>query len=230
MKAPFVGILLCCVLPGVSQTAPTQSASAPPQDTSTQAAPAPVTGPETDKDLRFGPLWEQSALLRTAYEKVHDHNMAEVERLLRSKICQINRIGGLLDRTKDAMQQYVDAEKKYWELWGEVEGKRVEGQQKTLEGFVVDQESVKKLLDEERTNREDLERRRANLEQGKRTEEISREIDELVKDIRDSEARLDQAQKEFDSLTVRIGNMKTSIQARIINIRQNSARRPAPGC
>jgi chromosome segregation ATPase len=94
-------------------------------------------------------------------------------------------------------------------------------QERELASFEVEQESVKKLLEAELKDREDLERRLANLEQGKRTEEIKREIEELVKDIRDSQASLDKAQKDFDSLTVQISNMKTSIQARVINIRQN---------
>ena len=225
MKAPILGGFLCCTLPGVlwpqSQTAPTQPPAEARQD---RSAPAPIAGQQTEEDDRFPRLWRQAEDLKTSFEKVSDDNMANVERLLRTRRCQIARIGGLLDRTKEAMQQWLDAAKKYWEVWGQAEETRVEGQEKTLASFEVDQESVRKLLGEESKNREDLERRKANLEQGRRTEEISRDIDELVKDIRDSEARLDQAQKDFDSLTVQISNMKTSIQARVINIRQHSAR------
>jgi chromosome segregation ATPase len=189
-----------------------------------------LTAPAEDEHReRFAALWDESEHLRLVYEKMDAEYMAEVERLLRTKRCQINRISGLIDRVLAGMHEYLNAAKKYYEVWGSAEEKRMKEQQKVLANMVVDQERVAGILDEEKKNRETLERKEATLEQSKRTEEIRKDIDELKKDILDSEERLNKAQRAFDSLTVQITNMKASFTARLIGIRQNSARLDAYG-
>jgi hypothetical protein len=231
MKASVAAVFLVCIGPGAvwpqTQSAPAQSAPAPEIPAPTVAVPA--APPQVEQGDRFAALWDESERLRVVYEKADADNIAEVDRLLRTKHCQINRVGGLIDRTLDAMNAYLGAAKKYYEVWGIAEEKRVEMQQRTLANMEADQASLAGMLDEEKKNRETLERKEATLEQSKRTEEIRRDIDELKKDILDSEERLNKAQQTFDSLTVQITNMKASITARLIGIRQNSARLDAYG-
>ena len=58
--------------------------------------------------------------MKSAYEQLDTKNMAEVDSLLRTKRCQINRIGGDLDRVLELMRQWLSAETKYWTAWSEV--------------------------------------------------------------------------------------------------------------
>jgi uncharacterized coiled-coil protein SlyX len=197
----------------------------------TPASPpaAPTVSQQGDDTDRFPALREEADHQHAVFSKAETENMADVTRLLGTRRCQINRIGGELDRTIQAMHTYLDAEKKYWETWNEAEEKRVEGQTKTLAGMEADQKRAATLLDSEKENHQELERRRADLEQSPRTQEIIKQVDELIGDISESEKRLDGAQKDFDSLTEQIKNMKTSIYARLTTIRQNLNRLDAWG-
>ena len=55
-----------------------------------------------------------------------------------------------------------------------------------------------------------MQRRRGQLESGARTEQIKAEMDGIIKDIQDSEARLNDAQQTFDDLTTKITNIAVS--------------------
>jgi hypothetical protein len=177
---------------------------------------------QSDSEDRFPALAEEAARLRAIYEKTDTANMDEVDRLLKSRRCQITRIGGLIDRTLDAMHQWRDVELTYWRKWAEVEQQRVDDQRKSLANMEIDQERVKNLIEDETKDHEVLLRNKANMEKyGKRTEEIRKDIDGLTTDIKDSEARLDKAQKDYDELTVQITNMNASITTRLVNMRQN---------
>src|ERR1700691_2446278 len=134
--------------------------------------------------------------------------MAQVDRLLKGRVCQDKRVNGLVDRTVEAMSGYLNASKKYYEVWNDAEQRRVE---------------------EEEKNHEMLERKEADLEQSKRTEEIRKDIDELKTEIINSQETLTKAQLQFDSISVQIKNMKASLTARLIGIRQNLARVDAFG-
>jgi chromosome segregation ATPase len=218
LLAPVALFLLCCWLsPGalraqdVPQTAP--AATLPP---------SPVQNPtETDT---FRAIREAADAKRNVYEELDTKSMAEIDRLMHTKRCQINRIGPLLDNNIKAMQDWLSAERKYWELWGETEQKRVDSQMDTLARMEGDQKRVADLLDTEKTDHLELLRRKSELEQARRTEAIAAQIDALIKDIQDSESRLTDAQQQFDSLTTQIKNMKASISTRLVGIRQNTAR------
>jgi hypothetical protein len=187
-------------------------------------AAAHANGPAASETDRFAALRESADEARAAYEKLDKANSAEIGRLNANKQrCQFDRVSGLLDRSAAAMQTWLTVEKKYWELWGEVEQKRVEDQQKSLAVMESEQKRAAVLMDEEKKARVDLERRRAALEQSKRTQEIAAQIDGLIKDIQDSEARISAAQQAYDELSTRISNMRTSISARLVKIRQNIA-------
>jgi hypothetical protein len=226
MKA-FIASLCCWVFAGSVPVSGQTSSTAQP---ASPGSPTALTGQQNELEGdRFPALRESADRLRADYEKTDGDNMREIEKLMRTRRCQINRIGGLLDRTLEAMQQWLVTETKYWEVWGEAEQKRVDGQIKTLAGMEADQKRIADLLDLEKKDREELLRRRAALEKGKRTQEIADQIDGLVKDIQDSEARLNEAQKQYDTLTVQISNMKASISTRLVLIRQNKARLEAYG-
>jgi chromosome segregation ATPase len=134
------------------------------------------------------------------------------------------RIGPDLDRMIAAMKQWLDAEKRYWQVWNEAETKRVEGERNTLAGMQEDQKSVAVQIEDEKKNQEALERSRADLENSKRTEEIKAEMDRLLKDIQDSQARLDHAREQYNSLSVSITDYQSLLNTRIVNIRQNIQR------
>jgi len=209
----------------------------PAEPATPPAAPAPAvqgTGapaaPSTISDDRFQALRAEADQLKAAYESQDAKSMAEIDQLMRTKRCQINKIGGDLDRTTDAMKQWLDAETQYWKVWADAEQKRVDDQQKTLAIIEADQQRAGDLVASDKDAREELLRKKADLERyGKRTQDIVTQIDELVKDIQDSEARLADAQRTYDDLTVKVTNMKASISARLVDMRQNSARLDAYG-
>jgi chromosome segregation ATPase len=218
MKVLLLFVFLWGILaPGL----PLRGQATPGPETPASPPVAPIAGQQGDDTDRFGALLEEVDHQHAAFEKLQAQNMAEVARLLRTRRCQISRIGGDLDRTITAMNNYLDAEKKYWQTWNDAEEKRVEGQRTTLASMETDKERTATLIDKEKEGREDLERRKKDLEQSPRTQQIIKEIDDLVLDITESEKRLAEAQKYFDSLTEQIKNMKTSIEARLIGIRQS---------
>lgn len=240
-KSPsyWLSLVLGCASLGLplalAQTAPSTAAPATIAATPGPGAttPAPVTAPVASggaADDRFPGARAQADQLSASYEAAHAKNIAEIEQLMRTKRCQISKIGGDLDRTLDAMHQWLDAETGYWRMWAEQEQKRVDGQQKTLISLEADQKRVSDLIDNEKEDRDELLRKRADLERyGKRTQEIISQMDSLVKDIQDSEARLANAQKDYDDLTVSISNMKGSLTARLVDMRQNVNRLEAYG-
>jgi chromosome segregation ATPase len=213
------------------QTPPPAAPRSPAPATAPAATTAPGAAGQSSPDSsdRFGQLREEADALKSAYEQLDTKSMADVDTLLRTKRCQILRIGGLLDRVLEAMNHWLDAEKAYWKVWSEAEQTRIDGQLKTLASMEEDQKTVGEMLKSEKQSREELERRKTELESGKRTQEIVAQIDGIIKDIQDSEAHLTSAQKEFDDLTVKITDMKTSISARVVDMRQNTARLDAFG-
>jgi len=230
MKFSVACAILACAWPGVvrSQSPSTPASDPPPANQPATigpaTSPASAPTPEVEPGDRFSGLWDESESLKAAYEKLHDETMTQVDRLLKTKVCQDKRVNGLIDRTAEAMNAYLNASKKYYEVWGDAEQKRVEEQQKTISSMEVDQERTANILEEEKKNREALERKEADLEQSRRTEEIRKEIDDLKNEIIDSQDRLNKAQQQFDSISAQIKNMKASLTARLIGIRQNSAR------
>lgn len=231
MKPSPVPILLVALALGAAGTPALRAQAAPgtppalPAAASSRApAAAPPAQSLDDSSDRFGPLREAADALKTAYEQLDTKNMAEVDTLLRTKRCQINRIGGDLDRVLDLMHQWLAAETKYWTAWSEVEQKRIDNQVKELAGYKEDQSRASDMLESEKQGREELVRRRATLEASPRTAEIRNDIDGIIKDIQDSEARLANAQKTFDELTTTITNMSAAISARVVDMRQNKAR------
>jgi chromosome segregation ATPase len=242
MKASLVPVLLMGLTPYAAWVPAARAQGAPSQTPPPAAvrapapgAPAPATAPSAagqsidDSSDRFGPLREAADALKSAYEQLDTKNMQEVDSLLRTKRCQINRIGGDLDRVLDAMRLWLEAETKYWKAWSEVEQKRIDSQTKTLASMEEDQKRAAEMVESEKQSREELERRKAGLESGKRTQEIVAQIDGIIKDIQDSEEHLASAQKDFDELTVKITDMKASISARVVDMRQNTARLDAFG-
>jgi chromosome segregation ATPase len=169
----------------------------------------------------FPQLRENASLLKATFEEIDVKTIKEIDRLMLTKKCQINRIGPLLDRTVTAMEQWLDAERHYYRAWNEKETSRVEDQQKTLASMEEQQKRVTDLIEEEKKNEERSERDKAALEKSKRTDEINAEIDRLIKDIQDSEATLANAHREYSELTVSISNMKHLLSVRLTRIRQN---------
>ena len=189
-----------------------------------QGSGATETKPVSTGDDRFPDQKAEADRLRAIYEPLHDKNIAEIDRLMLTKRCQIARISGLLTRTSEAMHAWLAAEKLYWKSWGDAEQSRVETEQKSAANIEADQIRAAGLVDTEKKDREDLQRRRAALLQGSQTEAIRAQIDELLKDIQDSEARLASAQKTYDELTEKLSNFRTSLTARLVSIRQQQSR------
>jgi chromosome segregation ATPase len=211
-----------------AQTTGQKGAALPPQQISVQTASA--ANADASTDTRFGELRKVADQFRMAYEKLDSDSMAEIDTLLRGKRCQITRVDGLLTRVVAALDQWNDAELKYWTSWGDAEADRVDGQQKSLASMEVEQRRAEELVASTQKDRESLLRDKANLEKfGARTEAIRKQIDSLIQDIKESEARLDEAQKNYDEISIKVRNMQASINARLIDIRQTKQRVEAYG-
>jgi hypothetical protein len=189
-----------------------------------QGSGAAEKQPVATGDDRFPDQKAEADRLRAIYEPLHEKNLADIDKLMLTKRCQIARISGLLTRTSEAMHAWLAAEKLYWKSWGDAEQSRVETEQKSAANIEANQIRAAGLVDSEKKDREDLQRRTLALQQGPQTEAIRAQIDELVKDIQDSEARLASAQKTYEELTEKLGNFKTSLYARLVLIRQQQSR------
>jgi chromosome segregation ATPase len=188
----------------------------PVAQTSSPAADAP-----SRDDDRFPALYDQAQQRQAAFTKLDAESMDEVDVLLKSKQCQINRINGLLDRTLASLSEYRTAWVTYYTKWNEAEQRRIDDQKKSLASMETDQQRVKELIDSDTQEHDDLLRRKANLEKTKRTQEIIKDIDDLVEQINDSQTRLDEAKKNYELATTKVNDMQTSIAARVIAMHQN---------
>ena len=190
----------------------------------------PAANADAGTDTRFGELRKVADQFRIVYEKLDAETMGEIDTLMRSKRCQILKVDGDLNRVVAALDQWNDAELKYWTVWGDAEQDRVEGQQKSLASMEAEQKRAEELVNSTQKDRESLLRDKANLEKfGARTEAIRKQIDSLIQDIKESETRLDEAQKTYDEVSIKVRNMQASINARLIDIRQNKQRVEAYG-
>jgi len=222
MKIPTLAIFFACTVWCGGIRAQSSSRPLPQPEKPAQPAPAPDSADmQTD---RFTESKEAADSRHAAYAEVDKRNMAEIDKLMRTKKCQINRIVPLLDDTIVAMNDWLAAERKYWNLWDEVEGRRVEDLRGTRAGLEVDAERTAKMVDTEAEGLQELERQRAILEADTRTAEIVARIDGVMKDIRDTEARLENARQQQESVAARLRALDASISTRLIIIRQNKVR------
>lgn len=215
MNAPIVYAAGLVMLIGLSAHAQTP----PPPQTPTTAE----TQPAAEEGDRFGAAKAAADDARRAYEKAEEENLAEVDRLAKTNRCYATRVDGLLNRTSELLEVYLNAENYYYSSWNEAEARRVESQKKSLVGLENDQKRVGNLIDDAKQDREELQRRKANLEKSPRTAQINTEIDALIASIQDSEARLSEAEKQFDDITSKLHSMQALISARLVEIRQNIA-------
>jgi chromosome segregation ATPase len=203
------------------------SKTAPPLAQTSPAPPAPSGDLGSDK---FQSLRDNADRLRGVYEKLDTTNSAEIDGLLRTKRCQSLRVNGDLDRIVDSLNQWNEAELKYWTVWADEEAGRVAGQEKSLASMEAEQRRAEELVTSSNKDREDLLRAKANLEKfGNRTAEIRKQIEGLVQDIKDSEERLSEAQKSYDDVAGKVRNIKASIGTRLVDMRQNKQRVEAFG-
>lgn len=219
MKIPAYAVLIACSVWCGGLRAQAPAPQLPQPDRPAQAAPPPGS-PDMQVD-RFTDPREAADTRQAAYLELDKTNMAEIDRLLLTKKCQINRIAPLLDSTIVAMNDWLTAERKYWDMWNEAESKRVDDLRATLEGLQADQGRTTKIVEEETDNRQELLRQRAILEADTRTAEVVAKIDGVVKDIRASEARLEHARQEQEAVSARIRDLNASISTRLIRIREN---------
>ena len=225
MKVPISAVLACMLPMGASLWAqpPEHPAARQTDQIPGASAPAPTAGQQSElQGDRFAQVRDRADQLKAAYEDLDASNMKEIDKLALTKVCQIRRVGPLLDRTIVAMHEWLTTERTYWQIWNDRENERIDGQKKDLAGYEEDQARLDGLIDEEKKNQEKLEQERATLDNsGKRTEETTAQIDTMSRDIRDSQARLAHAQQQYKDVTDTINNLSASLGARIVNIRQN---------
>jgi chromosome segregation ATPase len=220
-----LSILPLWIAVGAALVSPIRAQTPSSVQTASAFTAPPSAATATGDNDRFAALRENADRLKAAYDKLDTDNVAEIDQLLRTRRCQSNRVGGLVDRTLDALRAWSEAELQYWKLWGEVEQVRVDGQQKSLAGMEADQKHAEDLVATTQKDREEMLRQKAVLEKyGKRTEEIRKQFDALIQDIQESEQRLAEAQKNYDEVTTKVRNMRASISARLVDIRESRSR------
>jgi DNA repair exonuclease SbcCD ATPase subunit len=209
----------CCATLVAQDTAPAPAARPGAQRSDVPRVAVESSGASEDifEGLRLS-MEREDAI----YKELDAKSLPQIDALLKTRRCQFLRIGGLLDRMLVALNNYETEALKYWGSWGDVERQRVDGQIKTLASLEASLKRDEEMIARERDEHEDLLRRRVNLEKGgKRTEDIIKQIDELIADIKDSEERLNKAQASFEDSNARLSAMKDSISARLVKIRQN---------
>ena len=174
-------------------------------------------------DDRFPQQRAEADRLLAIFNPLRESSMADIDTLMRNKRCQIARIDGLLNRSRDARNAWLEAEKLYWKAWGDAEQSRVTTEQKSLANIEADLAHAADLVDSTKRDREELQTRKAALQQGPQTEAIRAQIDELIIQIQDDEAKLTTAQGVYTDLTEKLKNFETSLTARLIKIRQSQS-------
>jgi chromosome segregation ATPase len=214
MKVPIASALLLWLVFSMAvraQTAPAQPAPAAAQ------TEAPDRGDPWDGMLRAADD------LKAVYAKKNTENMAEVDRLLKMKVCQINRINGLIDRTEEALDAWADAMAPYLKNWEEAELRRVQIGEKSLAVSEEDLKITQNLIDADKRENVDLLGRKADLDNQEHTAGIISKIDSIIKDLQESETKLTTDQKKFDEVTQSVNNTKAVLAVRLIEIRKYKA-------
>lgn len=226
MKLSIASALLpWLVLPAVvgAQAAPKNLNVEPAQGAPAQPAPAAAQTGAPDNGDPWDGLLRTADELKAVYYKKNTDNMAEVDRLLKTKVCQINRINGLIDRTEEALDGWADAMAPYLKNWEEAEMRRVSIGEKSLAVAEGDLKITKNLIDADKQEHEELLRKKADLENQEHTAGILAQIDSIIKDIQESETKLNKDQKTFQDVTESVENMKTFLAVRLIEIRKYKA-------
>jgi hypothetical protein len=221
MKALAAVVFLACTGPGAVWL---QAQSAPAPEVPASTVPSPTLPSEGEQTDRWPALKDEAQRLRHVWDKTHTESMAEVDKLLRSKVCQINRIGSAVDRAQKALNDYFIVAKKYWEVWSKAETQRVDDLKKAVQSMEVDEERAKAILEDEKKNRETLDQKEALLDQSTRTEAVRKEIDLVKQGIHESEDSLNIARDRLHSVSIAVTNMNDDIIAQVIDINQHSAR------
>jgi DNA repair exonuclease SbcCD ATPase subunit len=221
MKIPISAIIAGLLLVGVSLSA--QVTEPPPPQPTNQIPGAPASAPtaEQQSDLQgdlFGARLDNVKGLRAAYFAEHERSMKVIDGLALTKKCQDKRVSGILQRTIALMNKYYEAEKSYWQAWNERESIRLEGQFKSLASMEEEQQQTGALIEDAKKARVKLERERSDLANVRQTDEIKAEMDRLVKEIRDSEAKLASLQEQYDTLTEKLKGLKGDLQTKIAQI------------
>lgn len=204
--------------PALESAAPSVAASSGPK------TPESLAGSDLNAE-RYQNLRENADRLRAVYDQADKDGQAEIDGLMRTKRCYSPRVNADLDRMIKALNDWSEAELKYWTLNAEDEAKGVEGQEKGLVQLEADKKHRQDVMDSDVKDREDLLRGKANLEKfGKRTDEIRRQIDSLVKDIKDIDDRIAADQKDIDDIEGKIRGIGASRDARLVDMRQNKQR------
>jgi chromosome segregation ATPase len=225
MKDPILNAVLIIAVFGFSASAqppaagqtPPAGAPATPQSSATAANPTGLGDAEGDL---YPEARANADGLKAAWEKLDTANLAEVNRLLRTRVCQSKRIEGLLNRTTDALDAWLVAEKDYYTSWQVHEKQRVADQQKSLKGMEADMARLAEVVEGDRQDREELERSRASLETSQKTEKIKSEIDNLIASIEASDTRLSEDEKQLNESKSKYKNFQTELTATLVNINQ----------
>jgi hypothetical protein len=117
----------------------------------------------------------------------------------------------------------VSGESLYWKSWGDAEQSRVTIEQKSQANIEANQKAAADLVSTTTQDREELQHRRLALQQGPQDEAVRAQLDVLVTQIQDSEAKLAEAQKQYKMLSEQLATFQTSLVARLIAIRQNQS-------
>jgi hypothetical protein len=185
--------------------------------------PGSATSPEEagTSTGRFSAARRDADLKREAYLRTDTREMAEIDRLLRTRNCHLDRVVPRLNAAIEAMNAWLAAERLYWGLWNDSEGRRVVDLRAILASLEADAGRIAHVIEAEQAGLQELVRLKARLEAGPHTAEVPTLLDGITKDIRETEARLDHAHEEQDSVRVRIRELNASIAARLPAIGKN---------
>ena len=110
-----------------------------------------------------------------------------------------------------------------------VEEERVAVSRKSLALMESEQQRTRELVESTRKDRDELLQRKSQLEATAKTADIIRALDDLLVDVRESEARLSQAEKRYTEITASVESGRASLTARLVEIRQSLRRVEAYG-
>src|SRR3569833_2451405 len=162
-----------------------------PSSPADPSAVTPGASPELNSSERTKDFRDTAETLREAFEKLQTGNLAEIDKLMKDKPCNIVRVVSLLARTNEALDLWSDAESKIWTVNAEIETAEIERKQQSVANLQSYRRRAQDLVDFATKDREKLEHDLAELQKyAVRNYAIQEQIDQLSQDLKDCELRL----------------------------------------
>jgi len=204
----LVGILPLAIPVHAQQTIP--ATSTPSTAASQDAPPDPFTS-----------LRNQADNAKADYDKARSDADREINRLLKTKLCQVRRINLSLQTARDALETYIQYELQYQKRWIERAGESNQRIQKQIEQRKADQEEAKSLKESYEEALAKLQKDFGDTQNGPQNAETRKRADSLQDDIKSKKDEIGVQEKKFEEMGKTIVELQASYDLEGVEAQKN---------